>query len=95
MCSSVKSHNIRDMTKEMEQIEARVKASMFRTVTLSTFSTSSTIKRSANASMPHIPSKPKRRRRRLNTVDQAYNIGAREELNATIARMFYTRWIVI
>jgi len=60
MYSSVKSHNIRDMTKEMEQVKTRVKI-----VTLPTSSTSSTGRgsacASASASMPHIPTLPKRR----------------------------------
>ena len=62
---------------------------MSRTITLPTSSTSSTVGGSASTSMPHIPSEPKRRRR-LNIVDQAFNMGAREELDATIARIFYT-----
>ena len=61
MCSSVKSHNIRDMIKEMEQAKARVDAFMSRTVTLPTSSASSTAGRNASASMPHIPSEFKRR----------------------------------
>ena len=86
---SVKSHNIRDMTKEIEQAEARVKASMSRTATLPTSSTSSTTGGSTFGSMPDIASKPKWRRG-LNIVDQEFNMGAREKLDAMIARMFYT-----
>ena len=74
------------MTKEIEQADARVKASMFKIVTLPTSSTSSMAGGSASASMPHISSEPKRRG--LNTVDQAFNMGVREELDVTIARMF-------
>jgi len=91
MCSSVKFHNIRDTTKDMEQVEARVKASMSRTVTLPTSSSSSMAggRGSASASMSRIPSEPKRRRE-LNIVDQAFKMEAREELDAAIARMFFT-----
>jgi len=34
MCATVKSYNVRDMTKEMEQAEMRLKTFMLRTVTL-------------------------------------------------------------
>jgi len=34
MCATVKPHNIRDMTKEMEQAEMRLKASILRDITL-------------------------------------------------------------
>ena len=61
---------------------------MSRTVTLPTSSTSSTVKGSASASMSHIPNELKRKG--VNTVNQAFNIGAREELDAAIARMSYT-----
>ena len=41
MCATVKPHNIRDITKEMEQEEMRLNASMPRDVTLQISSTSS------------------------------------------------------
>jgi len=41
MCATIKPHNIRNMTKEMEQAKMRLKASMYRTITLSLSSTSS------------------------------------------------------
>ena len=57
MCATIKLHNIRDMTKEMEQAEMRLKVSMPRDVTLSIFSTSSVAGRSASG-----PSAPKKGR---------------------------------
>jgi len=64
MCATVKPHNIRDITKEMEQAEMRLKASMPRDVTLPISSTSSVVGESASG-----PSAPKKRRE-VNTVDQ-------------------------
>ena len=57
MCATVKPHNIRDMTKEMEQVKMRLKASMPRDVTLLISSTLSVAGGSANG-----PSAPKKRR---------------------------------
>ena len=57
MNQSVKSHNIRDMTKEMEQAEMRLKAFMPRTVTLPLSLMSSAADGSASG-----PSEPKKRR---------------------------------
>jgi len=39
--------------------------------------------------MPHISSEPKRMKG-LNTVDLAFSMRARKELDATIGRMFHT-----
>jgi len=55
MCVTVKAHNIRDMTKELEQAEIRLKASMPRDVTLKISSTSSMVGGSASG-----PSAPKK-----------------------------------
>jgi len=41
MCATVKSHNIRDMTKEMEQEKMRLKVSIHRNVILHLSSMSS------------------------------------------------------
>ena len=41
MCQSVNLHNIREMTKEIEQTEMRLKAFMPRSITLPLSSTSS------------------------------------------------------
>jgi len=62
----------------MEQAKLRVKASMARSIGL--FTSSSTILLR--------PSEAKKRGG--NTVDASFNLGAREELNAKIARMFYS-----
>ena len=83
MCATVKPHNIRDMTKEMEQAEMRLKVFMLRDVTLPISSTSSVAGKSASG-----PSAPKKRRG-VNTVDQAFNKEATDELDCIIARMFY------
>ena len=72
------------MTKEMEQAEMRLKASMSRDIILPISSTSSVAGKSASG-----PSAPKKRRG-VNTVDQAFNKEARDELDCTIVRMFYT-----
>jgi len=48
MCATVKPHNTRDMTKEMEQVKMRMKASMLRNITLILFSTSSVTSGSAS-----------------------------------------------
>jgi len=72
------------MTKEMEQAEMRLKASMPRDVTLPISSTLNVVGGSASG-----PSAPKKRRG-VNTVDQAFNKEARNELDCIIARMFYT-----
>ena len=62
----------------------RLKASMLKDITLPTPSTSSVVGESASG-----PSAPKKRRG-INTVDQAFNKEARDELDCIIARMFYT-----
>ena len=72
------------MTKEMEQAKMRLKASMPRGIILPISSTSSVAGGSASG-----PSAPKKRRG-VNTVDQAFNKEARDELDCIIARMFYT-----
>jgi len=72
------------MTKEMEQAEMRLKASMSRDIILPISSMSSVAGGSASG-----PSAPKKRRG-VNTVDQAFNKEARDELDCIIARMFYT-----
>ena len=70
MCLSVKSRNIRDMTKKMEQKEAMVKASISRTETLPTSSTLSTAgaEESVFGSMSHILSELKRRRGSISWI---------------------------
>jgi len=77
MCAMVKPHNIRDMTKAMEQAEMRLKASIPRDVTLSISLTSSVT--SGSASGPSVPKK-----RGVNTVDQAFNKEAKDELVALL-----------
>jgi len=72
------------MTKDMEQAEMRLKASMPRNITLHLSSTSSAAGRSASG-----PSKPKKRRG-VNTMDQTFNKVARDELDCINVRMFYT-----
>ena len=57
MCATVEPHNIRDMTKDIEQAEMRLKASMPRNITLLLSSTSSAVDESASG-----PSEPKKRR---------------------------------
>jgi len=57
MCITVKPHNIRDMTKDMEQVEMKIKASMPKKVTLSLCSPSSAASESASD-----PSELKKRR---------------------------------
>ena len=76
MCSDVKPHHVNDMKKVMEQAELKVKASMSRLVGLPTSSSS-------------ISLRPSEAKKRGNTVDALFNMGAREELNAIIARIFY------
>ena len=61
----------------------RLKASMPKDVTLPISSTSSVAGKSASC-----PSAPKKRRG-VNTVDQAFNKEATDELDCIIARMFY------
>ena len=56
MCVMVKPHNVRDVTKEMEQAKMRLKVSMPRDVILSISSTSSVASGSASS-----PSAPKKR----------------------------------
>jgi len=62
----------------VEQVELKVKASMVKPVDLPIFSSSISL----------CPTEAKKRRG--NTVDSPFNMGAREELNAIIARMFYS-----
>ena len=57
MCATVKSHNTRDMTKEIEQAKMRLKISMPRNVTLNLSSMSSATGGSAS-----VPREPKKRR---------------------------------
>ncbi|XP_020267247.1 uncharacterized protein LOC109842776 [Asparagus officinalis] len=87
VCKGVKPHNMRDMQADMDQAEARVMASMPRTVTLPGSSASSAA--AGSQRMPSRLSEPKRRRG-VTTVEQAFNTGARDELDSMIARMFYT-----
>ena len=84
MCVTVKLHNIKDMMKDMEQAKMKLKVSMFRNVALSLSSISSAAGKSASG-----PSELKKRRG-VNTVDQAFNKEARDELDCIITRMFYT-----
>jgi len=58
MCATVKPHNIKDIIKEMEQAEMRLKAFMPRDVRLSISSTSSVTDGSARG-----PSALKKRKR--------------------------------
>ena len=57
MCVTVKPHNRRDMTKEMEQMKMIRKASMPRNITLPLSSTSSAACESTSG-----PNEPKKRR---------------------------------
>jgi len=57
MCATIKPHNIRNVTKEMEQAKMRLKVSMCRTITLSLSSTSSAAGGGASG-----PSEAKKRR---------------------------------
>jgi len=83
MFQSVKHHNIRDVTKEMEQAKLRLKASMPRTVTLPLSSTSSAAGGSASG-LSEL-----KRRRGVNIVDQAFNKEARDELDCIIEDVLY------
>ena len=74
MCSAVKPHHLNDMKKVMEQAEFRVKASMSRPIGLLTSSSFISLRL---------------KKRRGNTVDASFNMGATEELNA-ITRMIYS-----
>jgi len=79
-------HNIRDMTKKMEQVKMRLKTSMPRDITLPISSTSndqSVVGGSVQVVQIH------RRRGEGNTVDQAFNKEVRDELDCTIVMMFY------
>jgi len=76
----VKTHNIRDMVKEMEQAKMRLKASMPRDVTLPISSTSSVA--GGSASGPEGGG--------VNTMDQAFNKEEKDELDCINVRMFYT-----
>jgi len=84
MCAMVKPHHISGMTKDIEQVKIRLKASILRNITLPLFSTSSVIGVSASSL-----SEPKKRRR-VNTVDQVFNKEARDELDCIIVKIFYT-----
>jgi len=77
------SHNIRDMIKEMEHSEMRLKASISRTVTLSISSTSNATGESSSD-----PSESKKRRRSTPWIK--LNKKVRDELDCIAARMFYT-----
>ena len=72
----LKPHHLNEM-KVMKQAELRVKTSMVRPVGLPT-------------SLSSISLRPTEVKKRCNTVYVSFNIGAREELNAIIARMFYS-----
>ena len=63
-------------------MKMRLKTFMHRNITLSISSMSSVP--GGNASCPSAPKK-----RRVNTVDQAFSKEVRDELDCTIARMFY------
>jgi len=78
MYAVVKPHHLNDMKKVMKQAKLRVKASLARPVGLPTSSNSISL----------CPSKAKKGRG--NTVDASFNMEAREELNAIIARIFYS-----
>jgi len=57
MCATVKPHNIRDMTNEIEQVKMRLKAYMLKNIILPLSSASSVAGESASGS-----SEPKKRR---------------------------------
>jgi len=63
MCAMVKPHNIRDMTKDMEQAKMRLKASMSRNVTLPLSSISRATGERTNG-----PSEPKRSQHRGSRI---------------------------
>ena len=83
MCATVKSHNTKGMTKKMEQAELRLKAFMSRNVTLP-FSSTSSVAGGSTSGLNEL------KRRGFNTVNQAFNKEARDELDCIIIRMFYT-----
>ncbi|XP_020260793.1 uncharacterized protein LOC109837112 [Asparagus officinalis] len=89
MCSKSTPENLREFQRTLDQAEARLRASKPKMPILPTSSTASTIDVGGSASMP-IGAGESKRRRGFNTVKQAFNMGAIEELDALIGRMFYT-----
>ncbi|XP_020247901.1 uncharacterized protein LOC109825460 [Asparagus officinalis] len=88
MCSKLTPENLREFQRTLDQAEARLMASRPKMSVLPTSSTASTAGIGASASMMIDAGGFKRRG--PNTVEQAFNMGAREELDALIGRMFFT-----
>ena len=67
------------MKRVVKQVDLSVKASMARPIGLPT----------SSSSIPSHPSEAKKRKG-ANTVENSFNMGVREESNATIARIYYS-----
>ncbi|KAK3212079.1 hypothetical protein Dsin_016785 [Dipteronia sinensis] len=95
-CSRVTNANISEMQKVVEEAELRVKESLPRQVPLPNTSSHNKTIGSSNSSTYYgldsgLPSlDPKKRKGISGPLEKAFNIGAREQLDREIARMFYT-----
>ncbi|KAL5824488.1 hypothetical protein ACOSQ3_020551 [Xanthoceras sorbifolium] len=95
-CSKVTNAALSQMHKVVEEAELRVKQSLPRQVPLptSTSSSSKTFGSSIGTSNYYRLDSPslesKKRKGMSGHIDKAFNIGAREQLDSEIARMFYT-----
>ena len=87
MRATVKPHNIRDMTKEMEQEKMRLKVFMPRDVRLPISSTSSVAGRSASG-----PSAPKKRRGSTPLIKHSIK---RQGIRLLYCEDVLYRWVVI
>ncbi|TXG61213.1 hypothetical protein EZV62_012576 [Acer yangbiense] len=95
-CSRVTNANISKMQRVVEEAELRVKESLPRQVPLpNTSSHNKTIGSSNSSTYYGLDSglaslDPKKRKGMSGPLEKAFNIGAREQLDGEIARMFYT-----
>ncbi|XP_020257986.1 uncharacterized protein LOC109834387 [Asparagus officinalis] len=88
MCSKSTPKNLREFQRTLDQSEARLRVSKPKMPVLPTSSTASTTDIGTSASLSIGVGESKRRG--SNTVKQTFNMGAREELDALIGKMFYT-----
>ncbi|TXG48662.1 hypothetical protein EZV62_024537 [Acer yangbiense] len=84
-CPKVTNANLLEMQQIVEEAELRVKQSLPRSVTLPT-----TIGSSSASASNLFGLDPKKRKGVSGAIERAFNMGAREQLDGEIARMFYT-----
>ncbi|KAK0603463.1 hypothetical protein LWI29_005220 [Acer saccharum] len=84
-----------ELQKVVEEAELRVKQSLPREVSLPTTigSSSGSISNYFQLDLPS--SKTKKRKGKNGPIKKAFNIGAREQLDGEIARMFYTAGLLV